>query len=220
MRVCDDCILHLLHEPCWAGKERDADCRRSVRRGGVCNLSADGNGRSQISLVPQRVFSHCQMCPTSSPRLERSRWRLLSLYDAIKAKQGKVKEIRLQLLKSLKVAYPQIIREQTRTSGVIIGALVIGFAISALELVCTGQVYLPTITFVMGVEGMRPNALSYLVLYNLMFVTPLLVVFGFVYWGTSSVQLGGVLQRHLVPVKVGAGVLLFALGSWLLFSVV
>ena len=78
---------------------------------------------------------------------------------------------------------------------------------------------MPTITFVMGVEGMRPNALSYLVLYNLMFVTPLLVVFRFVYWGTTSIQLGGVLQRHLMPVKVGTGVLLFGLGAWLLFNI-
>ena len=133
-------------------------------------------------------------------------------------KEGKVKEITLQLPKSLKLRIHKVIREQTRTSGVIIGALVIGFAISTLEFVCTGQVYLPTITFVMGVEGMRPNALSYLILYNLMFVTPLLVVFGFVYWGTTSLQLGGVLQRHLMPVKAGTGMLLLALGVWLLFS--
>ena len=143
----------------------------------------------------------------------------LSLYDAIKAKQGKVKEITLQLPKPLKQRIHKVIREQTRTSGIIVGALVIGFAISVLELVCTGQVYLPTITFVMGVEGMRGHALSYLILYNLMFVTPLLVVFGFVYWGTTSIQLGGVLHRHLMPVKVGTGGLLLGLGIWLLFSI-
>ena len=143
----------------------------------------------------------------------------LSLYDAYKAKQGKVREITLQLPKSLKQRIHKVIREQTRTSGVIIGALVIGFAISALELVCTGQVYLPTITFVMGVEGMRGHALAYLILYNLMFIVPLLVVFGFVYWGTTSMQLGGVLQRHLMPVKVGTGVLLFGLGTWLFLNI-
>ena len=143
----------------------------------------------------------------------------LSLYDAYKAKQGKVKEITLQLPKSLKQRIHKVIREQTRTSGVVIGALVIGFAISALELVCTGQVYLPTITFVMGVEGMRGHALAYLILYNLMFIVPLLVVFGFVYWGTTSMQLGGVLQRHLMPVKLGTGVLLFGLGTWLFLNI-
>ena len=143
----------------------------------------------------------------------------LSLYDAYKAKQGKVKEITLQLPKSLKQRIHKVIREQTRTSGVIIGALVIGFAISVLELVCTGQVYLPTITFVMGVDGMRAHALAYLILYNLMFIVPLLVVFGFVYWGTTSMQLGGVLQRHLMPVKLGTGVLLFGLAIWLFLNI-
>lgn len=144
----------------------------------------------------------------------------LSLYDAVKAKQGKTKEILLQLPRALKLRIHKVIRERTRTSGVIAGALVIGFVISALELVCTGQVYLPTLTFVAGLEGLRADAMAYLLLYNVMFIVPLLVVFGCVYWGTTSMQLGGVLQRHLVTVKVGIGVLLFGLGTWLVLSVV
>ena len=144
----------------------------------------------------------------------------LSLYDAMKAKQGKTKEILLQLPRALKLRIHKVIRERTRTSGVIAGALVIGFVISALELVCTGQVYLPTLTFVAGVEGMRAHAIAYLFLYNLMFIVPLLVVFRCVYWGTTSMQLGGVLQRHFVAVKVGIAILLSGLGTWLVLSVV
>ncbi len=144
----------------------------------------------------------------------------LSLYDAVKAKQGKTKEVLLQLPRALKQRIHKVIREQTRTSGVIAGALVIGFVISALELVCTGQVYLPTLTFVAGMEGMRTHAIAYLLLYNLMFIVPLLVVFGCVYWGTTSTQLGGILQKHLVTVKVGMGLVLFGLGAWLVLSVV
>ena len=144
----------------------------------------------------------------------------LSLYDGVKAKQGKTKDILLQLPRALKQRIHKVIREQTRTSGVIAGALVIGFVISALELVCTGQVYLPTLTFVAGIEGMRAHAFSFLLLYNIMFVVPLLVVFGCVYWGTTSMQLGGILQKNLVSVKVGMGILLFGLGIWLVLSVV
>ena len=144
---------------------------------------------------------------------------IFSFYDAYKAKQGKAREIKLQLPKLLKDRIHKIIRKQARTSGVIAGALVIGFSVSALELVCTGQVYLPTITFVAGVEGMRIHALSYLLLYNLMFIVPLLVVFGLVYLGTTFVQLGGVLQRHLMGVKLGTGVLLLGLSIWLFLSI-
>lgn len=143
----------------------------------------------------------------------------LSLYDAVKAKQGKAKEVLLQLPRALKLRIHKVIRERTRTSGVIAGALVIGFVISALELVCTGQVYLPTLTFVAGLEGLRAGAMAYLLLYNVMFIVPLIVVFGCVYWGTTSMQLGGVLQKYLVTVKVGIGLLLFGLGTWLVLSV-
>ena len=144
----------------------------------------------------------------------------LSLYDAVKAKQGKTKDILLQLPRALKLRIHKVIREQTRTSGVIAGAMVIGFIISALELVCTGQVYLPTLTFVAGIDSMRVHAIAYLLLYNIMFIVPLIVVFGCVYWGTTSMQLGGILQKHLVSVKVGMGILLFGLGAWLVLSVV
>ena len=143
----------------------------------------------------------------------------LSLYDAVKAKQGKTKEILLQLPRALKQRIHKVIREQTRASGIIAGALVIGCVISALELVCTGQVYLPTLTFVAGIEGMRANAIAYLLLYNLMFIVPLLIVFGCVFWGTTSAQLGGVLQRHLVTVKVAISILLFGLGTWLILII-
>lgn len=144
----------------------------------------------------------------------------LSLYDAVKAKQGKTKDILLQLPLALKQRIHKVIREQTRTSGIIAGAIVIGFVISALELVCTGQVYLPTLTFVAGIDSMRADAITYLLLYNLMFIVPLLVVFGCVYWGTTSVQLGGVLQHHLVTLKVAISILLFGLGTWLILIII
>ena len=67
---------------------------------------------------------------------------------------------------------------------------------------------------------MCAHAISFLLLYNIMFIVPLLVVFECVFWGTTSMQLGGILQKHLVSVKVGIGFLLFGLGTWLVLSVV
>jgi thiol-disulfide isomerase/thioredoxin len=144
---------------------------------------------------------------------------VLSLHDAYLAKQGKVGDMKLQLPRSLKSHIHKVIRERTRTSGIVAGALGIGFAISALELVCTGQVYLPTLTFVAGVPGMRLHALAYVLLYNVMFIVPLLVVFGCVYCGVTFMQLGGILQRRLVSVKLVTGFLLLFLASWLALTV-
>ena len=88
------------------------------------------------------------------------------------------------------------------------------------------QSYLVSSTFLFmvglfaGIEGMRANAIAYLLLYNLIFIVPLLVVFGCVFWGTTSTQLGGVLQRHLVTVKAVIGILLFGLGTWLVLIII
>ena len=140
---------------------------------------------------------------------------ILSFHDAYLAKRGKIRNIKLQLPQSLKSRIHKVIRKRTRTSGFVVGALGIDFAVSALELVCTGQVYLPTLTFVAGIPGMRLHALSYLLLYNVMFIVPLLVVFTCVYCGVTFVRLGGVLQRHFVGVKLGTGILLLFLALWL-----
>ena len=71
-----------------------------------------------------------------------------------------------------------------------------GFVVSILEFTCTGQVYLPTILFVTNIPSMRVSATSYLVLYNVMFIVPLLIIFGIVYWGVTSEQLGFFLRRE------------------------
>lgn len=144
---------------------------------------------------------------------------ILSFYDSYLAKQGRIKDIKLQLPRALKLRIHKVIRSRTRTSGIVVGALAIGFAISALELVCTGQVYLPTLTFVWGIPEMRLNALAYLLLYNVMFIVPLLVVFACVSWGVTSAQLGEALQRHLWSVKLCTGLLLLTLAVWLTLAV-
>ena len=147
---------------------------------------------------------------------------VLSLYDLNKLRQGKTTEMALQLPGFLRRRSRQLIREESRGAEAqgrlwrfVVAAVVAGFGISVLELVCTGQVYLPTIVFVMGVPELAANGFLYLVLYNLMFVAPLVVVFTLAYLGTSSQQLGTIMNDHLPLVKGLTAVLFFALAIWL-----
>jgi cytochrome c biogenesis protein CcdA len=101
----------------------------------------------------------------------------------------------------------------------VIGAFVTGVVVSFLELACTGQVYLPTIIFVVSQPEMRVRALVFLVLYNLLFILPLVVVFIMAYYGTGSKQFANFLQERAATVKLGMTLLFAALGAWLAFSV-
>ena len=99
----------------------------------------------------------------------------------------------------------------------IFSALITGFLVSLLEAVCTGQVYLPTISFVLKSTSFKLQALGYLLLYNIMFIVPLLVIFILALLGTSSQQFSNFLKRHLGLIKIFMAVLFFGLGIYLLW---
>jgi hypothetical protein len=97
---------------------------------------------------------------------------------------------------------------------------VTGVLVSLIELACTGQVYLPTILFVLGVPEMQAQAGLYLVLYNLMFVLPLVVVFVLAYFGTTSQQLGVLIHRHTSKIKLATAGLFFLLAGWMVVTLI
>jgi len=113
-----------------------------------------------------------------------------------------------------------LIREGTSARRYVLSSFLIGFAVSIVELACTGQVYLPTIIFVLGVPEWRAQASAALVLYNVMFILPLIGVFLLVYFGTTSQQLIDWMTRRAAGVKLGTSVLFLLLAGWLGYSVV
>jgi cytochrome c biogenesis protein CcdA len=99
----------------------------------------------------------------------------------------------------------------------LVSTIITGFLVSILEAVCTGQVYLPTITFVLKTTQLKLQAFAYLLLYNLMFITPLLIIFLFALLGVTSEQFARFLKRHLGPIKILMAVLFFGLGIFLIW---
>ena len=98
-------------------------------------------------------------------------------------------------------------------------AFVTGMAISIIELACTGQVYLPTILFVLGVPELQARAVLYLVLYNVMFILPLVVVFVLACLGTTSEQLSQFINRRAATVKLATAGLFVLLAGWLVVAI-
>lgn len=67
-------------------------------------------------------------------------------------------------------------------------AIVLGFLVSAFELPCTGGVYLAILGLLATYET-QLSAVPYLLLYNLIFVLPLFIILGLVYFGVSAKQI-------------------------------
>jgi cytochrome c biogenesis protein CcdA len=143
---------------------------------------------------------------------------VVSFLDYLKARKGNLKDMSLNLPEKLRLRINAAIRKNRNVSGYAVGAFLTGIVIAFLELACTGQVYLPTIIFVSSMPELRLRASGYLVLYNLLFITPLVVVFILAYLGTTSRQLGKFLEKNAAWVKLFLAVLFIALASWLIIS--
>jgi cytochrome c biogenesis protein CcdA len=100
----------------------------------------------------------------------------------------------------------------------VIAAFVIGLFIAVIELPCTGQVYLPTIAFMVHNADMRGQALMQLLLYNLFFVAPLIIIFIFASFGLPHERLILLLRKHAALVKFSTAGLLLALFAFFVIS--
>lgn len=132
----------------------------------------------------------------------------LSMYDFwVYYKTKKSDGMLLQLPLSLKTRIHKImgffLRDKNKSAfRLTLAALAVGFGVSLVEAVCTGQVYVPTCVLIMQDPAFRVRAVFYLVLYNLMFIVPLVVVFTLALLGYESKGFNDFLKKHLGLTKV------------------
>jgi hypothetical protein len=149
---------------------------------------------------------------------------IYALYDFIQYRRtGSTDNLVLSLPRWIKNLIHRIIGSHYRggskaITGLVISALITGFLVSILEAVCVAKIYLPTIVFVLKTTGLKLKALTYLLLYNLLFIVPLLIIFAFAITGTSAGQFQKVLRGHLGIVKVLMGVVFLVLGIFLIWK--
>jgi hypothetical protein len=102
----------------------------------------------------------------------------------------------------------------------IIGTIVTGFLVTLLEAVCTGQVYLPTIVLMTRSSSgdMQLTGWLYLIMYNFIFVVPLLTVMIAAYYGMTWNKLAKMTQKNLSLLKVLLGIAMIGLALFLAFA--
>ena len=147
---------------------------------------------------------------------------ILALYDYFCYKKEKTTEgLILQLPKFLKKKISGTIGDALRGKKgyvkLFIVSLGVGFLVSLLEAVCTGQVYLPTIFFILKLPHLRLKALFYLIIYNLMFILPLVLVFILFLLGVTSQDFNNFLKKNLGAFKIALALVFLTLGIFILF---
>lgn len=142
---------------------------------------------------------------------------VLSVYDFIIYKKTKKSDgMLLQLSLGNKTRIHKIMGfflrdKQKSTVRLVLAALAVGFCVSLVEAVCTGQVYMPTCVLILQDPELRTCATLYLVLYNLMFIVPLVAVFVLALLGYESKGFNDFFKKHLGLTKILLSLVFLAL---------
>ena len=128
---------------------------------------------------------------------------LLSLKDAwVFHRTGKASDVTLQLPRSVKLRIHRVMRRGVGMGSLFAGGALVGTLVTALESVCTGQVYVPTLVLLIDEGKAVGMSWLYLLAYNAMFVLPLVIVFILTYRGLKTQALLDWSKRNVVPSKL------------------
>lgn len=94
----------------------------------------------------------------------------------------------------------------------------LGVFVALVELPCTGAVYLAVLSL-MSLGGVDGTHIAWLVLYNIIFVLPLIIILWLVCNGTSTTQFEAWRQRHKGLMRLLTGVTLVLLSAWMVWTV-
>jgi len=131
--------------------------------------------------------------------------------DVIRARRYGPGAMQFGMPKAVKALVHSLIRENVGRGFLLVSAFVLGVAVSGLELVCTGQIYLPAIIF-MNSTAPGAGTLGLLLLYNVMFILPLLAVVFLGVYGLGSKRLGEWGRQHAVLMRLLVGIVVLVLG--------
>jgi len=128
---------------------------------------------------------------------------VVSIRDAWRIhRSGRAEEAVLGLPASWREKIARLLGAHVGRKRWLAGVFGVGVIVSLLESICTGQVYVPTLTYMVRTTPERWQALSMLAAYNAMFVMPLLGLGGALALGVRSQRIVEWQKKHAVPARV------------------
>lgn len=134
----------------------------------------------------------------------------LNIKDAINAKNYNIGNIKLQLPAKNKEFIHNLIKRLTQYRLKYLVSLALGFLVTLSELLCTGQVYLTTMIAIYKFES--TIRLLYLIVFNIGFIFPILIISIFLYKGREVMDMTDVLFTKLWAIKIITAVIMIIFG--------
>lgn len=97
-------------------------------------------------------------------------------------------------------------------------AFSLGVFVALVELPCTGAVYLAVLSLI-ALSGASGSSLAFLLLYNLIFILPLVIILLLYHQGMTDTRFEAWRNRYKKWMRLLIGVLLLAMASWMIWLI-
>ncbi len=131
---------------------------------------------------------------------------LIEFNDYLKARKGK--EATLRISPKIK----PLIERKTK-QGTLIAILILGVLVALFELPCTGGIYLGIISLLLETKTL---GMLYLLIYNIIFVLPLIIITFLIYKGMSPTVLQKWNTTEKAWMRLAASIILLLIAGWLI----
>ena len=141
---------------------------------------------------------------------------LFSFRDAIRYRRTRdPHQVTVKLPEGIRKWIHAVVRKGGRSHHLVVAGLIVGSVVTALETVCTGQVYVPAMALVAR-ESVGGRAWGLLLLYNLMFVAPLIAAIVLTRFGLRTDAMLALSRKNVPFSKLLLGSFLVAVAVYLL----
>jgi len=146
---------------------------------------------------------------------------LMNLNDFLAAKKESYQSIRLQLPVKLRGLNHRWLKKAAALEGTpmfLLSCLLLGLVVSVGDFLCTGQIYLATILYVMKSSPETGSlAIPTFLAYGIAFITPLLILTFLVHRGRAVFDVSEWVRSHMAAIKLVNALFFVLFGLWALF---
>jgi len=143
----------------------------------------------------------------------------IDFYSVLRIRHHEPVKILLKLPFGFFTKIFQIVEKFAKFKHFIIISFAIGFLVSLLEFFCTGQIYFPTLVYIVSIPELRLRSITMLLIYCLAFIIPLLSVFALFFLGMRSEKIENFNKQHLSTVKFLNGAIFLCFGIFILLTI-
>lgn len=126
----------------------------------------------------------------------------ISIQDYKYVKKDKLEKVKTQLNKKYRHKAMSCIRKYFDSNKVYVSTFAVAVIVSLIDFLCTGGIYLPSITYMLSNKPGNLTLAFYLLTYNFMFILPILATTVLVSYSKNILDASEILTKNLGKIKI------------------